>query len=1469
MGVDFTEQTPKENGTGDRYDPDSYPGYRYLLDGAGNSSDAGGRLVLQGFAHEINHVFIKGGGSDEFYGGATFNRTDYDTSDGFDTVRYGATPIKVTHVLYSQLLVEGTDGSFTDSLYSVERVNHKTFDPENQFIFDPFAPARYTLEDLTPAEIQQAQAELGDAIGSTITTSVRVNDPFGRDFILDNFNSFTGTDYADQYDLNVVLGRSFDGGAGSDWVFYRDVADARGVTIRLDDETAFINGTDQVAGPGGGPFDTLVSIENVYGSEFGDVIAGTDGDNNLFGWGGDDTFIGYAGADRIVGGDGFDTLDLREYTDGFNSYINAENVELFLYGAGDDVIFVPTNAVPIARIEAGDGQDTLAISAGDLEVTGDTVLFGNRITVNDVEHINLSNASVAAHVYINTLGHSYDGRGVFDYSAFGPGMTFNLATGIVSDGVMTDTHSGRNISMVATNYSDTIVTKSGANNWIAMGLGDDTVTAWTGNSTHNFLTYSGGNDYIRGGRGSVFRIDMDTGIDPADVSFTELNGQQVGQEWRFDLLITIAGRGTLTLENQYRTTDGSDLNSLPTITFDDGSFYDDAYNLHPDDPNDAFRPRQHIGGSGDDFLIAADILNSAVLDGRGGDDTIIGDDSVGSVYYGRSGNDTITGGNGAKSLYGGAGNDTISGGDGDDYIRGGSGDDFIRGGAGNDTYIFAPGDGFDTITETGGTDTLKIEGGLSFADLVFTQVGNDLQVDIASGVTIKDQFSGNPANVVEWVIFDNGAVMQLPNPFMQTNQPPMAADDVFSVAEDAALSGNVLADNGNGADSDPDGDALSVIAAEIITATGGSVILQADGSFIYAPALNYHGPDSFNYTVLDGNGGQDIGLVAITVDPVNDAPVAQDDVFATDEDTALAGNLLGDNGNGIDDDVDGDALSVVGGTFATAQGGTLFISPDGSFMYNPAADFNGLDTASYTLVDGQGGSDTAQLSIAVAPVNDSPEALNDAFTGTENQEIEGNLLADNGSGADFDIDGDSLQLVSDMTASAQGGSVIILGNGDFVYMPPANYFGPDSFEYTVTDGQGGSDVGTAFLTIQPSNEAPVAQDDVFDAYEGQTIAGNVLEDNGNGADFDPEGQNIMVQATVLVTAAGGIVSINEDGDFAYTPADGFYGSDSFEYTLVDDQGAQSIGMVTLEIEQADIVGTDGRDTLFGSRHDDIIVGLGGKDTLFGRNGDDALFGGEDKDALFGGKGDDALFGGAGKDRLYGNQGNDLLDGGDGDDYLNDSQGSNTLLGGAGNDRLYAYGRDNQTLDGGDGNDVLYTSRGDDTLEGGTGRDTLSSGSGDDMLSGGAGNDTLKGGSGDDLLIGGEGNDTLVGGQGNDTFKFTDLNGLDTIKDFEVGRSHGGWFDHGWGFGHDKGKGHGHGKHDGDTLDISDILQGEYDPVQDMISQFVEIERDGKDAILKVDADGDGTEFEMTAIAIINGGKHLDVQEMLENGSLVV
>lgn len=220
------------------------------------------------------------------------------------------------------------------------------------------------------------------------------------------------------------------------------------------------------------------------------------------------------------------------------------------------------------------------------------------------------------------------------------------------------------------------------------------------------------------------------------------------------------------------------------------------------------------------------------------------------------------------------------------------------------------------------------------------------------------------------------------------NQPPQAQDDAFTTDEDTVLNGDVLADNGNGADSDPDSDPLTVIevdgvagdvGTEITLNSGALLTLNSDGSFTYDPNGAFDelqvgdasGEDSFTYTISDGRGGTDSATVTITITPVNDPPAPQDDEF-----TVAEGGTLDDNVRTNDSDPDNALadLAVITTPVSGPSHATAFtLNGDGSFSYTHDGSETTSDGFDYEICDPEPLCATATVTITVTPVNDPPE----------------------------------------------------------------------------------------------------------------------------------------------------------------------------------------------------------------------------------------------------------------------------------------------------------------------------------------------------------------------------------------------------------------------------------------------------------------------------------------------------------------
>jgi len=365
------------------------------------------------------------------------------------------------------------------------------------------------------------------------------------------------------------------------------------------------------------------------------------------------------------------------------------------------------------------------------------------------------------------------------------------------------------------------------------------------------------------------------------------------------------------------------------------------------------------------------------------------------------------------------------------------------------------------------------------------------------------------------------------------NDLPVAVNDAAATLEDTPVTINVLTN-----DTDLDGNALAVTA--VTQGAKGSVSFNA-GSVTYNPSANANGADSFTYTVSDGNGGTATATVSITISAVNDNPVAVNDAGTTNEDTAVTISVLTN-----DSDLEGQALAVT----AVTQGANGSVTLNaGSVIYTPSANFNGADSFTYTISDGNGGTANATVSITVSPVNDNPVAANDAGTTTEDTAVTISVLAN-----DSDLDGDSLSVTA-VTQGAKGS--VTFNAGSVTYTPNANANGSDSFTYTIGDGNGGTATATVSITISAVNDNPVAANDAGTTNEDTAVTISVL---ANDSDLDGDALSV----TAVTQGAKGSVTFNA-GSVTYTPNANANGGDSFTYTIGDGNGGTATATVSITI----------------------------------------------------------------------------------------------------------------------------------------------------------------------------------------------------------------------------------------------------------------------------------------------------------------
>ncbi len=360
------------------------------------------------------------------------------------------------------------------------------------------------------------------------------------------------------------------------------------------------------------------------------------------------------------------------------------------------------------------------------------------------------------------------------------------------------------------------------------------------------------------------------------------------------------------------------------------------------------------------------------------------------------------------------------------------------------------------------------------------------------------------------------------------NDAPVASALTVNATEDQVLNGTLPAAT------DVDGD--SVAYALATGAANGAVVVNANGTFTYTPNGNYNGSDSFTYTVSDGNGGSSTYTVTVNVAAVNDVPVATNGAASGNEDSVISGSLVG-----LASDVDGDTLTY--SLNSQASNGTVSInSATGAYTYTPNANFNGNDSFTFAVSDGNGGVVTATVNLTVTPVNDAPVASALTVNATEDQVLNGTLPAAT------DVDGDTVTYA--LNTGAANGTVTVNGNGSFIYVPNANFNGTDAFTYTVSDGNGGSSTYTVTVNVANVNDVPVGANGAATTAEDVVLNGNLP------AATDLDGDTLTY--ALATGPANGTVVVNANGSYTYTPAANFNGNDSFTFTVSDGNG----GVVT-------------------------------------------------------------------------------------------------------------------------------------------------------------------------------------------------------------------------------------------------------------------------------------------------------------------
>ncbi len=374
------------------------------------------------------------------------------------------------------------------------------------------------------------------------------------------------------------------------------------------------------------------------------------------------------------------------------------------------------------------------------------------------------------------------------------------------------------------------------------------------------------------------------------------------------------------------------------------------------------------------------------------------------------------------------------------------------------------------------------------------------------------------------------------------NDAPTGTGDTKTTPEDTPVSGSVTG-------TDADGDALTFTKAT--DPAHGSVVVNPDGTYTYAPAADYNGPDQFTIDISDGHGGTTTVTVNITVTAVNDAPSGTGDTKTTTEDTPVNGAVTGT-------DADGDVLTFTKATDPT--NGSVVVNPDGTYTYTPAADYNGPDQFTIDISDSHGGTTTVTVNITVTAVNDAPTGTGDTKTTPEDTPVSGAVTG-------TDADGDALTFTK--ATDPAHGSVVVNPDGTYTYTPAADYNGPDQFTIDISDGHGGTTTVTVNITVTAVNDAPTGTGDTKTTPEDTPVSGSVT---GTDVDGDP------LTFTKATDPSHGSVVVASNGDYTYTPATDYNGPDQFTIDISDGHGGTTTVTVNITVTAVNDAPTGTGDT---------------------------------------------------------------------------------------------------------------------------------------------------------------------------------------------------------------------------------------------------------------------------------------------------
>ncbi|MBS4028971.1 MAG: tandem-95 repeat protein [Ignavibacteriales bacterium] len=424
-------------------------------------------------------------------------------------------------------------------------------------------------------------------------------------------------------------------------------------------------------------------------------------------------------------------------------------------------------------------------------------------------------------------------------------------------------------------------------------------------------------------------------------------------------------------------------------------------------------------------------------------------------------------------------------------------------------------------------------GSISPNDTAIVDYGNNYTFTFSPGsgyfvdsVRVDGTYIGAPSNYT----FTNVNVAHtLYVKFRRLNTPPIAQSQSLSTNEDIPKSFTVAAtDNEN-----------DVLSYAIVDSAKRGTITGTLPNIIFSPSQNYFGSDSLRFSVYDGE-YRDSEKVFITINSVNDAPIASDQNFSVNEDITLSGTLTAT-------DVDNPTLTYT--IISQGSKGTITITnaTTGAFSYVPNSNINGTDSLTFRVTDGQL-HDTAKVKISILSINDAPVTRDTSIS--TNEDIQKSL-----SFTASDVDGQTISY--SIVRSPLHGTISSEGGNVYIYQPHSNFFGRDTLSYRAFDGTL-SDTGFIFINIVAVNDRPIAV-----SFSDSILRNSPMWITLLGTDVE---NSILSYSISTAPQHGSLDSLDtENWKVLYLPSANYTGKDSFGIVASDGELTSTQAFISITI----------------------------------------------------------------------------------------------------------------------------------------------------------------------------------------------------------------------------------------------------------------------------------------------------------------